>query len=575
MPFVRNPGIYRAGKDNHMLSRINSFFTPVKITLITLFISLFFMTTYVTGFLRNNINFHVLNADQFGVPTALADKGIVPFFYGSDTGWDGQFYYFMSNDLVGKAINRKHFDAPAYRYQRIGLPLTAKIVSLATFQSWVTPLSYYLTYLGLILVATYLWASFLKEHLFSPAIALIWSLCLGVQLTLINALPDAAADSFAIIALVCYFRNQFMWYVLAMSFAVLSREAYLLLPLGMGLASLILWLKDPLKSAQKFITLAAINGIPVFVFAVWQAYIRLHFHHAPASQMKGIFANVFEKYIQYFFHPLHGRRESVLIFIFTTLLLIALYLLATILIVKNERRQPQLFKLAFVFLPMCLLYTKFGHTVMFDYTGYMKTASILFFIIPFVYVMRNEKMPRLLTIFLSILTVSLLIYFFQDRVYLAPNFNVYGTYKYKVKHNALPYLACVTKPRVELTLKNTQPFYKYDAIRHWRGYPYAEFYTVTIKNIGKQDLPVVKGSGAIRLSSQWVDNNGNVISEGPRSYIQETIRRQQSITTPTVVVFPSGNQYAVLWLSLVQEGCQWFYKIDPKNGIRIQRIVSS
>lgn len=117
---------------------------------------------YLHGTLEGQINNHILAGDMFGVPDALQQKGIKPLYYGPGrTGWDGQFYYYIANDLLGLKDTSEHIDASTYRYQRVGLSLYTAIVAALTGQDWVSPDTFFVSYFVLVLVATWFGAKLL------------------------------------------------------------------------------------------------------------------------------------------------------------------------------------------------------------------------------------------------------------------------------------------------------------------------------------------------------------------------------------------------------------------------------
>ena len=79
-------------------------------------------TIYLNRTLEGDINNHILAGEMFGMPKDIKARGIKPLYYGAgQTGWDGQFYYYKSNDIYGLKDTARYIDAPTYRYQRIGM----------------------------------------------------------------------------------------------------------------------------------------------------------------------------------------------------------------------------------------------------------------------------------------------------------------------------------------------------------------------------------------------------------------------------------------------------------------------
>ena len=130
--------------------------TIIIVVLIFLTYTLGSFCIYLERTLNGNINNHIFSGEMFGVPVDLKERGIKPLFYGpSQTGWDGQFYYYMSNDILALKDTASHIDSPSYRYQRVGLSLYAATVAKILGMDWVSPATYFISYLFLILAATW------------------------------------------------------------------------------------------------------------------------------------------------------------------------------------------------------------------------------------------------------------------------------------------------------------------------------------------------------------------------------------------------------------------------------------
>ncbi len=110
-------------------------------------------------------------------------------------GYDGQFIYYIARDPNPASVVA-HLDVPAYRYQRILLPLLADLLSFgqADWLPWVIPL------IGL---SAHLWAVFLLSKLFedwrvSRWYVLGYGLWVGLLLGLRLDLPEPLAFSLVI-----------------------------------------------------------------------------------------------------------------------------------------------------------------------------------------------------------------------------------------------------------------------------------------------------------------------------------------------------------------------------------------
>ena len=253
---------------------------------------------YYVRTLNEDINNHILAGETFGVPADLKERGIKPFYNGpGETGWDGQFYYYMSNDILALKDTASHIDAPSYRYQRVGLSLYAATVAKVLGMDWVSPATYFISYLFLILAATWAGAQLFSKVGVHPALILLWSLSVGTQITLFNALPDAAADAFLILALSALYAKRYALSVIPFAFAALSREVYVLFPSFVLLFFLINLISDARASKDGSLKDLACRllewksyywlALPGLVAIIWHIYVVRHFGVSPAEQATG------------------------------------------------------------------------------------------------------------------------------------------------------------------------------------------------------------------------------------------------------------------------------------------------
>lgn len=551
---------------------------PLFVVLITFAAAIFYMTAYLSSEIRGNINWHILPGAMFGIPQPLAEKGLTPLYFGpGETGWDGQFYYYIANDLRGTPETIRHIDADAYRYQRVGLSLAAKIVSIITLQKWVSPLTYYLTNLLLILLATYIWADYLQKKNYSPWIALFWSLGIGTQLTLLNGLPDAAADSFVIIALINYLQRRYLLYAITITFALLSREIYVFVPIMLGIVSAWNWFYEKPRHLVDLVKQGLIHGVPTLIWCLWRLYLVLHFHKTPISQTSNILNLPFISSIYYLFHNHSGTGNRIFLYIFLTFIGISLSIIIKTILCIRIRPLETRAAICLAFLPICILYLCFGNTVMFHFSGFMKTATIFCFFIPLSYVLAQRPMHKYMFFFLIAVTIFSVIVLYKYRTRTTPSSTMYQYSKYtkdlKVSNLAV---LCLNKPRSKLTLVGIEDFYYNNFFRSLHTLPDAKIFTIRVENLSNQTFPLTTGQGAIRLSYQWLDAKGNKSKQrhnGLRAFIMQPLKPNQVVTMPMVIEFPEEAGSYDLVLSLVQEGCGWFYQAQDNGAIKIHYVL--
>ena len=171
----------------------------------------------------------ILQAD--GDPLALARIG-TRFSEGNPNGtegYDGQFVYYIARDLSPEQV-APYLDVPAYRYQRILLPLLARLSSLGN----VAALPWALAGIGLVshAIGTQLVSALLAHFGVSRWYALVYGLWVGFLLALRLDLPEPLAYALvagAILAMVRG-RRRLGWGLYAL--AVFAKEVTLLFVLG-------------------------------------------------------------------------------------------------------------------------------------------------------------------------------------------------------------------------------------------------------------------------------------------------------------------------------------------------------
>lgn len=566
---------------------------------ITLLASLLAMSAYLTIALDGDIDHHMLPAAMFGVPQNLQAKGITPFYTEKkESGWDGQFYYFIANDVLATQDTPQHIDSPAYRYQRIGLPLLANVISKLLGRDWVSPTIYYLTNLGLVLAATFLGASFFRRRGVSGYWILLWSLSVGTQLTLLNALPDAAADAALIIAFVALADKRWWLYGLAISLALLSREAYLIVALIIGgflllpalinqLAPSLISYAKPLASNPITIKQRAWQTlwliVPLFVFAGWHGFIRMRFGMSPATQATGILGLPLVSAAHYVLqglqgmHPLfpsasHSRIEALSVTLFLSLLTLAAgTAFAGLRKYRTSPNDAVLLSSTLVLLTLSLFYTAFGNTVMMHWTGYMKAATIFFFLIPFVQVSSQGFIKRFAAVYL----IFLWIYFngilsFGRILVPQQSFESY-THQSTITDNSdyacLKHYDANVEPTNFLKILNAPSLLS--SFMHWRIDKV--ILDVKFTNRSTEAFPSTTGRGGVYYSYHWLNQDDKtVVIDGIRSAIAGGLQPGQSANAQLVVSLPKHSGKYLLRLTPVQEGCAWFYQRNPSSAFDIQ-----
>ncbi|GGF66593.1 hypothetical protein GCM10011332_20900 [Terasakiella brassicae] len=552
------------------------------VMLLALIASSAVMWIYLNGPLQGDINNHILTSEKYGIPQSMQERGIEPFMKGQkELGWDGQFYYYISNDLLGVTDIPRHIDSIAYRYQRIGLPLLANIVSKVTFQSWVTPTIYYLTSLLLVILASGAAALFFSERNVNPYYALFWTLGLGTQITLVNGLPDAAADALLILALTSLARGKLKTYGITILLAALSREAYVIIPCSILLGILV---REIQINGIKVVYVARelfrivmqnyVHWIPILLFGAWHVYVRAHFNQSPSSQAHGILGAPLAATFDYLMagingdHPKVGpgqaaHKEAAAILSYLLLLFLVAkgsFALVSNEIIKKERNNLNDLRLGvgIAFILIVGLYICFGDTVMFHHTGFLKAANIFIFLLPFMAALSNTRLKKFIISFL-VLTVIFHFNLLGDRI--AP----LGLTSYYAPPQKVEYVdkqpACLTNFSSRLT-----PSFDFK----WLKQAHILEVNTVFENLSDKPFSPYQGAGTVRLSYHWLEKKTNkVLQDGLRTDLPKTLPPGHSLSLDMKIQFPESAGEYILVLSPVQEGCAWFYMVDPSTSIRI------
>ncbi|WP_145931320.1 hypothetical protein [Yersinia bercovieri] len=558
----------------------------IKIFIIFVFLvyTLFSFCIYQARTLNGNINNHILAGEMFGVPTALKDKGLSTLYTApKETGWDGQFYYYMSNDVLALKDTPNHIDSPSYRYQRIGLSLYAAIVAKALGMDWVSPTVYFLSYLFLLSAATWAGANLFSKLGISPLLILLWSLSVGTQVTLFNALPDAAADAFLILALSAVLSKKYIISVIPFAFSALSREVYVLFP---SFILLFILIESVIfKNGNLYINLKNISSkifkynsyyfllVPGVVAVCWHFYVVQHFGIAPSQQAVNILGYPFVAWEKYFSSGLNGNHilvganwtayaEAMTLFLFLVTLILATCISLSILFKKNSLITPEVRGVALTLVSFSVLYACFGSTVIAHYTGYFKAVALFFFLIPLLLSFVNfKKMVNNFIYTLLLLSVLLTtVYHLKIRILAYPvNFDKYT--KMSTVTN-IETIGCFNDFNAKIKVNNVSLFHE-DIISRIFGMDDIIIVDVELINNSPNPFVSTKGRGSVFMSYHWVNQEGKVVVDGIRTALSKPILPGASEKMSIVSRLPKHIDNLSLRLSPVQEGCAWFYMRNP------------
>ncbi len=201
-----------------------------------------------------------------GDPLALARLG-TRFAQGDPAGsegYDGQFVYYIALNPDPEQV-APYLDVPAYRYQRILLPLLARGLSFGNE----TLLPWAIVAIGLVSLAGGAWAmsKLLDGWGVSRWYALVYGSWAGFMLALLVDLPEPLAYGLAVGGVLALERNRFWpgWCLLGL--AVFARETALLFALA-ALAAYIIQRRWRLAAG-----LALVAIVPFVAFQVWLGWV--------------------------------------------------------------------------------------------------------------------------------------------------------------------------------------------------------------------------------------------------------------------------------------------------------------
>ena len=130
--------------------------------------------------------------------------------------------------------------------------------------------------------------------------------------------------------------------------------------------------------------------------------------------------------------------------------------------------------------------------------------------------------------------------------------------------------ACIAHPQARLNLVSTH------GARIWPQNFWTSLRTdapfrfdIEVHNLSDVAFAPYGGKGAVNLSYQWLDKNDRVVRDGVRTPLAAPLQPGDSVIRPIVVDPPFLASLYHLRVSLVQEGCSWFYRANPSTGLDV------
>ena len=197
-----------------------------------------------------------------GDPLALARLGTrySESYPDGTAGYDGQFLYYIARDFNPDTAV-VHLDVPAYRYQRILMPLLAHLLSLGNLEI----LPWMLAAIGIVAhsLATWGLAAMLKHWGVNPWYALVYGLWVGFVLAVRLDLPEPLAYGLIIAALLAGSKEKQGSAWILYGLAIFAKEVTLLFVAAQGLV--FLWRRQWRSAAG----LGLLTLLPFGLFQLW------------------------------------------------------------------------------------------------------------------------------------------------------------------------------------------------------------------------------------------------------------------------------------------------------------------
>jgi hypothetical protein len=200
-----------------------------------------------------------------------ASKAPAELVVSKGSGYDGQFIYRMvlepfPQTQTGHGIT---FDSPAYRAQRVVTPALAWAVDHLTPAG--PALSLLLVNVAAVLVAAFFAGRLVRRLGGHAAWGALIVLSFATVIPLARDLTEPVAWAATLAGLEFWLSGKRSWAAVVFTIAVLARETSLLVPAGLGVWALVVWLR---ARGREALLVAAWLLVPLVVEVGWQLYLR-------------------------------------------------------------------------------------------------------------------------------------------------------------------------------------------------------------------------------------------------------------------------------------------------------------
>jgi hypothetical protein len=177
------------------------------------------------------------------------------------TGYDGQFVYFIARDGAAAV---PYIDGPTLRYQRVGYPLTARLLALG--HPDLVPWALVIVNLVGHALATGLLATLLAGLGTSPYYALVYAFWVGCLFALRFNLTELLCYTYGLGAVALYLRARYRAAIVLLMLSTLTKELGLVIAAGLALHAL---------ASRRVGWALLIFGGPALAFLSWWGVMRL------------------------------------------------------------------------------------------------------------------------------------------------------------------------------------------------------------------------------------------------------------------------------------------------------------
>ena len=228
-------------------------------------------------------------------------------------GYDGQFTFYIARDLTAA---EPYLDVPAYRFQRILLPILARLISFGNIV--VIPWTLIVINIGAQTLGTVIIEGILLHLGVNRWFAITYGLWAGLIHAVRLDLHEPLSYALILGALAAYLRGRNVIVALLFSLAVFAKETALVFVLAY-----LVWA----GINRNWRTVLTISGIVILPQIIWQGWLALSFGEIGLGS-GGALATPFE--IVPFMGLWHIANTDLLVFLLFMLFLVPLYILPAI-----------------------------------------------------------------------------------------------------------------------------------------------------------------------------------------------------------------------------------------------------